>query len=155
MPTAALTSFRQFVTAAVVTAVSPLVPDIGANPLAINPGKFDGPVQGISKGCAYSIGAGERSQNVSEQTMEVRVRVFLNIQAFDPDPETGHDPTILENIAETVQEALGGGDQRAGGAIWYFRCAEYEINLDQFGVEWQFLGFDRNHFASTDPVVAP
>jgi len=126
-----LTDFRLAVTEAVqqVTGIEVL------------PGRFDGPVAETDLGCAYPVRQEERSSNVTEQELSVRVRLFVV-----PNPEPGHppDPARLEELVQIVQEALD-DDQDLGG-VWFFRLTEAEYDLRQFGVEMQFNAIADNAF---------
>lgn len=142
----ALADFRDYVAGVCQTATG----------ITIVPGRFNGPLQGFDKGCAYMIGKAEDTTDVAQVRYEVRVRLFKDIQPFDgDDPEDKpRDDSALVALAELCEVAASasGVDETAGDSVWYYRLTEYEVNLDQYGVEMAFMAYADNKFAVLDPM---
>lgn len=127
-----------------------------ATGITINPGMFSGPIQGADIGCCWPIGKRANPANKTEEFLEVRVRLFLNVQDNDgSDPENGHDPTELEQLIDTCQLAASSDDpddNRAGGSVWMFELTEGEVNMAQYGVEMAFVARGWNQFHLVSPT---
>lgn len=130
-----LTDYRLAVGAAVQNATG----------VKVKPGFFNGPVRNGDLGCCWSVGVAEDA-NIVRQTMECRVRLY---QRYDrqPDPEVPLVPDTLEAWAETCQVTISNGPLDLGVAgVWFARLAEFEINMEQMGVEMQWLAWAWNHY---------
>ena len=117
--------------------------------ITVKPGKFDGPVRNGDLGCCYPVGVREDSANVNREILEVRVRLFLNVNERAADPELPLDPARLEALIEQCQAALspsGEGAEPTAG-IWFARLSDSEINMEQYGVEMQIVAVAWNQFA--------
>lgn len=111
----------------------------------IKPGFFNGPVRDGSLGCCWSVGVAE-DVNIVRQTMEARVRVYLRYDR-QPDPEVPLDPLPLEDLIELCQVQISGEPLNLGvEGVWFARLTEAEINMEQYGVEMQFIAWAWNHY---------
>lgn len=128
-------------------AVKALVEEITG--IKVKPGKFDGPVRNGDLGCIYPVSVVEDA-NVTREILEVRVRLFLNCNAMDADPEIPLDPSPLEDLIEKCQEHMSEGSQAFGG-VWFGRLTEAEVNMEWYGIEFAVRAYAWNKFA----VVAP
>lgn len=130
-----LTDYRLAVGAAVENATG----------IQVRPGFFNGPVRNGNLGCCWTVGVAE-DVNIVRQTMEARVRLFLRYDR-QPDPEVPLDPSPLEALIETCQVSISNNPLDLGVAgVWFARLSEAEVNMEQYGVEMQWLAWAWNHY---------
>ena len=116
-----------------------------ATGIKVKAGFFNGPVRNGDLGCCWSVSVAE-DDNIVRQTMEARVRLY---KRFDrqPDPEVPLDPSPLEDLIEVCQVTISQGPLDLGVAgVWFARLTEAEINMEQNGVEMQWIAWAWNHY---------
>ena len=129
--TSSLTTFREAVTSALSTA-------LGVDFVA---GMVDGPIEGRNLGCAWMLGVAEREENVQEEWLDLKVRVFSAWSQIGA-PERPFDPALLEEWAETIQTTLKPSITALGP--WEARVTGVEFDMEQQGIEVSVLGWQPN-----------
>lgn len=128
-----LTTFRKAVQ-------DELAADLG---ITFVPGLLEGPIENRDLGCVYAAGKSEVSDHVDDELIELRVRVFKRYQQ-QVDPELPLDPSALEALVESVQNALD--DKQTTLGPWFLRVTRAEIDLEAQGIEVTVVGWQANVF---------
>lgn len=128
---ATLSSFRAAVQAQLAAALG----------IAFVAGRLEGPIQGRDLGCVFPAAVAEVSPNVSEETLELRARVFKRFQQ-QLDAETPVDPAPLEALAEQIQAAIKAVETTLGP--WFARVTRVDIDTQRQSVEAVIVGFGSN-----------
>jgi hypothetical protein len=113
-------------------------------------GYVEGPIQTRDLGCIWSVGKRENDENVQEEIVELRARVFRRwVQVRDEQQPIDTGP--LEDMAESIQTALKDDQVRVTWqqehGIWMFRVTQVEIVLERQAVEATIVALQANLFA--------
>lgn len=104
------------------------------------------PPQTREIGCLWSAGRGENGENVSQELLELRLRIFLReVPGRRTEASTGVDPGRLEDLVEAVYASLADKQANSFG-VWFLRCVGAEHHPSERWCEVQIVAWQENPF---------
>ncbi len=140
---AVLTDLRTGAAAAAKTAL--LAAGLVGDNFDIVPGQLSGPMPDLDRGSAWVESASVVDGAVDEENIDLHLRIIKRLIVPRAGDITPFDPTVLEQIAETVQTSLSGLPYGSLG-VQSLQWQGTEFNLAEQWVEVTFRAWTRNAY---------